>query len=326
MRFYRNDSHDPAFNLALEELLTQEHEDCFMLWRNAPSIIIGKNQNTAAEVNAEFVRRHEIRVVRRITGGGAVYHDLGNVNFSLIIPAEEWSQERAEACCSYIVQPLRGMGLDCHCSGRNDILCGGVKISGCARSVQKNRMLFHGTILYDVDLEVLSRALNPDPEKILSKGIASVRARVGNLRQMLGNNAPDTDVFLNSLAEAVARNLSLKCEAPGETIRRRAEKLAQEKYRTWEWNYGTVFQYDLCRKKHFPGGMVAAEMKIDRDKIREVRFTGDFFVNRPLDGLEKKLAGAVPEREQMLALLRELHAESFIAGVSAENLTEILCL
>ena len=326
MRFFRSPSTDAAFNLALEELLFLDGaSDSFMLWRNAPSVILGRHQNAAAEIDSGFVREHGIKVVRRITGGGAVYHDLGNINFTRTGPAGPWSPEAAKKLLAPILAGLRILGFDCTTSGRNDILCGGIKISGCARTVRKNRMLFHGTLLYDADLSVLGRALTPDPEKLRAKGVASVRARVGNLRAMAGAGAPDTDGFLARLETALAAELGLSgAETPDAELLARAEELARTRYRTRAWNWGTPFPCDIVRKHRFAGGTVAAEMRIANDRIAAIRFTGDFFAERPAEELADGLLGTVPERGAVLAKLRELDAGTYIAGVGAEDLADLI--
>ena len=326
MRFFRSPSTDAAFNLALEELLFLDGaSDSFMLWRNAPSVILGRHQNAAAEIDSGFVREHAIKVVRRITGGGAVYHDLGNINFTRTGPAGPWSPEAAARTLAPVLAGLRRLGFACTVSGRNDILCGGVKISGCARTVRKNRMLFHGTLLYDADLSILGRALTPDPEKLRSKGVASVRARVGDLRAMAGADAPDTDIFLARLEAALAAELGLSgAEAPDAGLLAQAEELAESKYRTRAWNWGAPFPCDLIRRRRFAGGTVAAELRIADDRITAVRFTGDFFADRPVEELENGLAGVVPEHHAVLAKLRELDAGTYISGVAPEDLAGLI--
>ena len=277
MRFFRSPSFDAAFNLALEELLFLEGaSDCFMLWRNAPSVIIGRHQDAAAR------------------------------------------------CVAPVLASLRRMGFACELSGRNDLLCGGVKISGCARTVRKNRMLFHGTILYDADLSVLGRVLTPDPEKMRAKGVASVRARVGNLRAMAGADAPDTEAFLARLAEFAAAELGVRPAALPRGLSARAEELASRKYRTAAWNWGMPSRGGVRRKRRFAAGSVAAETVVAADRIVTVRFSGDFFAERPVEELESALAGTVAEHSAVLAKLREIDAGTYIAGVGAEDLADLI--
>ena len=328
MQFYFNHHQDAAWNLAMEELLWRSGRHAFMLWQNAPAVIVGRHQNTLQEVNGALARERGIAVVRRVTGGGAVYHDLGNINFSLIAPSRPWTPEFAAQCLEPLLTALTRLGAkDCRISGRNDILCGGVKISGCARSIQKNRMLFHGTLLYDADLSVLGEVLTPDADKIRTKGITSVRARVGNLRSFLGPDAPETPEFLQMLTAEIARSLQVSGALPlPEELLKQAEDLAERKYRTRVWNHMTPFPCNAVRKKQFSSGWVTAEMQICRDRLDAVRFTGDFFAEQPVAELENGLAGTVPEYGVLLKKLRQLNAAEYISGVSAEDLAELLCV
>ena len=328
MQFYISPSLDAAWNLALEEVLWRSGDDIFLLWRNAPSVIVGRHQNTLQEVNADFAREQGIAVVRRVTGGGAVYHDPGNINFSRTAAAGAWRDELAKECLSPLLTALETLGFGgCEFSGRNDLLYRGMKISGCARSVQLNRMLFHGTLLYDADLSVLDTVLTPDPEKIRSKGIRSVRARVGNLRELAGGLAPDTETFLQKLSGKIVCQLGVSgpVAIPEERILQ-ADHLAETKYRTREWNWGTAFPCNLVRKKQFRTGWVTVEMQIRGYRIEKVRFSGDFFADRPVKLLEMGLEGVVPEYPAILAKLREIEADDLISGVSAEKLAELLAL
>ena len=328
MQFYFNHHQDAAWNLAMEELLWRSGRHVFMLWQNAPAVIVGRHQNTLQEVNGALARERGIAVVRRVTGGGAVYHDLGNINFSLIAPSRPWTPEFAAQCLEPLLTALTRLGAkDCRISGRNDILCGGVKISGCARSIQKNRMLFHGTLLYDADLSVLGEVLTPDADKIRTKGITSVRARVGNLRSFLGPDAPETPEFLQMLTAEIARSLQVSGALPlPEELLKQAEDLAERKYRTRVWNHMTPFPCNAVRKKQFSSGWVTAEMQICRDRLEAVRFTGDFFAEQPVAELENGLAGTMPEYGVLLKKLRQLNAAEYISGVSAEDLAELLCV
>ena len=328
MQFYFNHNQDAAWNLAMEELLWRGGHHAFMLWQNAPSVIVGRHQNPLQEVNGQMARDRGIAVVRRVTGGGAVYHDLGNINFSLIAPSRPWTPELAAQCLDPLLTALANLGAkNCRISGRNDVLCGDVKISGCARSIQKNRMLFHGTLLYDADLSVLGEVLTPDADKVRTKGISSVRSRVGNLRSFLGPDAPETPEFLRMLTAEIARVLQLPGALPlPEELRKQATQLAEQKYRTREWNCMTPFPCNAVRKKQFPAGWVTVEMQISRDRLEAVRFTGDFFAEQPMADLESGLAGIVPEYGILVARLRQLKVGEYISGVSAEELAEFLCV
>lgn len=328
MQFYISPSRDAAWNLALEEVLWRSGEEVFLLWRNAPSVIVGRHQNALQEVNADFAREQGIAVVRRVTGGGAVYHDPGNINFSRTAASGIWHDGLAEKYLQPVLSALKTLGFDgCEFSGRNDLLYRGRKISGCARSVQLNRVLFHGTLLYDADLSVLDTVLTPDPEKIRSKGVRSVRARVGNLRELAGGLAPDPETFWQDFSGEIAQQFGMAGPVPiPEERLLQAEHLAETKYRTREWNWGTAFPWNLVRKKQFRSGWVTAEMQIRGHRMEKVRFSGDFFADRPVALLEMWLEGVVPEYPAILAKLREIEADDLISGVSAEELAELLAL
>ncbi len=330
MKLYTLQSTDPTLNLAIEELLTREAtEESFLLWQNAPSIIVGCHQNTAAEIDEEFVQAHEIRVVRRMTGGGAVYHDLGNMNFSCISLERDWGQDSGKRFSMPILNALRDCGIKAEYAGRNDILANGLKVSGCARSVLKEHTLFHGTLLFDVQLDVLARALRPDPAKILSKGIKSVRARVGNLREMLQSLHIEMNMeqFTQRLLASVSRTFgNLPFQEIPQGLREKGELLANEKYRTWEWNYGTNLPYDVQNRLHFAGGNIQAQMNIRENRIAELRFTGDFFGSHPIEELVEKLVGLPPRQTTLLATLANVPLTEYIAGITVEELAALLAI
>ena len=177
----------PYYNLAFEEwVLTHCLEgDYLMLWQNDNTIVIGQNQNAEAEINRAFVDEHKINVVRRGTGGGAVYHDLGNLNYSFITDAGDLQERSAARFTQPVVEALKALGLDAESSGRNDILVSGRKVSGTAQQLYKGRILHHGTLLFDSNADMIVGALNPDPTKFQSKSVQSVRSRVGNIRSFL---------------------------------------------------------------------------------------------------------------------------------------------
>lgn len=330
MLFHLNRKTDPAFNLALEELLfTASEEEHFLLWRNSPSIIVGRHQNTAAEISTESVERRKLPVIRRITGGGAVYHDLGNINFSFILRSHTWTEDSAQRLLSPILSFLRGQGLNSVLfSGRNDITADGRKISGCARCLLRGRTLFHGTLLFHTDLTVLAEVLNPDREKIHAKGIRSVRARVENIRSLM-HSPCGTEEFLERIVSGLLPQFGEGVRIPHslpDSLLEEAELLAEKKYRSWEWNYGTPLAYDFENSGRFPGGSVKVSMNIAENRIRDLRFSGDFFTTLPLDGLCKALEGLPPRKEVLLEVLKTIPLESYIAGVGAEDLASLLSL
>ena len=320
MKLLINKSVDPAFNLALEEIIASDYPDeAVMLWRNAPAIIVGRNQNTEAEINAEAVRKRNIQVVRRITGGGAVYHDLGNINYTIAANDRQLDNEAFARNAQVIIDVLHKMGIDAEFHGRNDILVGGRKISGSAKSVLSNRTLFHGTMLFDADLSILSQVLTPDVEKITAKGIKSVRSRVANLKEFL----PDwsSDEFLQHLQDNILLELGLDAvdQIPDEFIGK-AEILANEKYRKWEWNFGSLTAYAYCFKKRFTAGTVEVRFNVENNRIKDLCFNGDFFGRQPVSDLAAKLNGSIPRFDEIAGKLAAIEVNEYISGLSADEL------
>lgn len=323
MIFFCNQNTDPAFNLALEEILAAELADpFFMLWRNRPSIIVGRNQNTAAEIDGDFVREHHIDVVRRITGGGAVYHDLGNINYTIAADRQEMAQDAFAHYAAPVVGVLRKMGVDAEFSGRNDIIAGGRKISGSAKSILQGRTLFHGTLLFDTDLEQLTGALRPDAKKISARGIKSVRSRVMNLREMM----PELTVedFLPRLQQELLTLLEVDkvSEIPAGYIAR-AEALAETKYRTWQWNYGVAFEYDYEKSQRFGGGTVCVSCRISENRISALRFSGDFFGKAPAEELAARLTGCEFRRESIAGRISAAEVNDYFQGVTEAELLSL---
>ena len=327
MDVYVNNSTDAPFNLALEELVAKEgfsecdgassNSNSIMFWRNASAVIVGCNQITAAEIDADYIRENNIQVVRRITGGGAVYHDLGNVNFTICVNDRQLSPEAFSQNAAVIIGALRKFGVAAEFSGRNDIIVDGRKISGSAKSVFKDRTLFHGTLLFDTDLEVLTCALKSDEKKIQSKGIKSIRSRVANIKEFL----PDWDRnrFLDELIKAVSGSTDNVRSISGKFMER-AEELANSKYRTWEWNYGTNFTYSYQQSGRFAGGSVKVSFNIRDNKIADCQFSGDFFGSAPVKQLGAALDGLPVRREIISEVLQKNNVEQYIQGVTPEEL------
>ena len=217
MRFYmETGSIDPAYNLAFEEyvLRNKKEGDFLLLWQNDNAVIIGRNQNTEEEIDKAFVEAHGIKVVRRITGGGAVYHDLGNLNYSFITDCTAFNKDALAAFTEPVAAALRALGAPAQLSGRNDIVIEGKKVSGTAQRIQDGRILHHGTLLFQSDPEMIAGALKADPDKFRSKSTKSVRSRVGNIADYLLSYVSLAYSY-NELAGEIIRKFFLKSARSG---------------------------------------------------------------------------------------------------------------
>lgn len=280
MQFLVNKSTNPFFNLALEEYLLKNvdiKEDYFILWQNEPTIVIGKHQNTLKEINMNFVQNNNINVVRRNSGGGAVYHDLGNINFTFITKYDEKHLLDFKTFTNPVVYSLGKLNVKAELSGRNDILIDGRKISGNSQHIYKDRFLHHGTLLFNSELENLVKALNVDNDKILSKGIESIKSRVTNIKEHVKE-----DIFMEEFKEILIENIfiwnksSLKEYNLTSDHINEIEKLMKEKYMTWQWNYGESPEFNYRNSKRFQGGKLEVLLNIVEGHINECKIYGDF--------------------------------------------------
>lgn len=321
-----NTEHDPARNLAAEEYILTESglgEPVLFFYINAPSVIIGRHQNTPDEINADFIREHGIQVVRRCSGGGAVYHDYGNLNYSLIQPGDRKASADFSVLLVPILKALRSLGLDAVLNGRNDLTLNGAKFSGNAYYHSRFGSVTHGTILYDADLKILSEVLRPHPEKIHSKGVASVRSRVCCVKDFLPG-IPD----INELEEAIVRKFAAETKLEirhfSDIDLEKIETLAKNRYRSDLWTYGESPAYNIRRLFHLPCGWVDLRGEVYEGKIRSVRFFGDYFCNKEISDLENKLSGTDWNAAALENALRQNHPEDYFPGLSADELVRII--
>ena len=322
--FLETGSTDPYYNLAFEEyVLTHRREGNYLiLWQNDNTIVIGLNQNTEAEINRPFVEEHGIRVVRRTTGGGAVYHDLGNLNYSFITDTENADAVAKEQFTRPILEALRSLGVNASASGRNDILAEGRKVSGTAQRIDHGRVLHHGTLLFDSDPSAVEGALKVDPEKIRAKGIQSVRMRIGNIRPLLKTDMTISafrDYLLQFLTKGNAGAGALSGEELKEVL-----ALRDSKYSTWEWNYGRSPALEMHKKKRFPAGTVEIHLSVRHGLIREIRIFGDFLALSPLTPLLEALRDTPYRKEDVLTAIRDVPFAACLGGVSAEEFVSVL--
>lgn len=323
MIIIKNENTDPAFNLAAEEYLISHYtEPIFMLWRNSRSVIIGKNQNTVAEVDRNYCEANGIKVMRRLTGGGAVFHDTGNVNYTIIEKNDQTKFNNYAYFTKIINDYLLTLGIKAELSGRNDVLVEGKKIMGNAQCVKCGNILHHGCILFSADLSVLSAALKVNKAKIESKGIKSVSSRVVNIYDCLNEKITVTE-FIKGLENFVQKMYNCKVRNLSREEILEIESLKREKYDTFEWNYGLSPDYTFSKTEKFPFGLITGQFTAKSGKITALKLWGDFFGLLDIAELEKEIIGTAHEKGELLSVLNRVPLDSFIKGCTATDLIKI---
>ena len=296
--------------------------DYLLLWQNENTIVVGQNQNTEAEINRPFVEAHHINVVRRSTGGGAVYHDLGNLNYSFITDAGDKASISMDRFTSPVVEALKGLGLQAEASGRNDILVEGRKVSGTAQRLYGNRILHHGTLLFDANPDMVAGALQVDPEKFRSKSTKSVRSRIGNIRSFLKQDM-DMPAFWEYLKEALAGSGMVFDTLTADELAQ-VDKLKAEKYDTWEWNYGRSPKFDMTGKRYWDGGCLEVGVSVSHGCITDIRFNGDFLAVCSIEPLVEALRGVPFRREDVCRVLNSLPTSKLLGAITEEQVLDTI--
>ncbi|WP_373707510.1 lipoate--protein ligase [Kaistella sp.] len=312
------------FNIASEEYLLGRFptEDIFLLYVNAPSIIVGKFQNTLAEINLDYVQEKEIKVVRRMSGGGAVYHDLGNLNFSFHTLLADLDFGDFSQFTQPVLALLNHLGVPAVLEGRNDLLVDGKKFSGNAKLAKNGKMIQHGTILLNSEMEVLGDALKANPLKFIDKATKSNRARVTNLIHYLPEDTT-TEQLKNLLTDEIIRNnpIAQRYELTPEDIRG-IEKLMAEKYETWDWNFGFSPNYSFQKAIKVPAGFIEMHLDVVHGIIEKAKIFGDFFASKPIEELEGLLIGQKHEVATLEELFSEIDLTEFFGKVTLEEVIE----
>ncbi|MGZ9321917.1 lipoate--protein ligase [Staphylococcus aureus] len=327
MKFISNNNiTDPTLNLAMEEYVLKNlpaEESYFLFYINRPSIIVGKNQNTIEEVNQTYIDAHNIDVVRRISGGGAVYHDTGNLNFSFITDDDGNSFHNSQKFTEPIVQALQSLGVNAELTGRNDIQVGQAKISGNAMVKVKNRMFSHGTLMLNSDLDEVQNALKVNPAKIKSKGIKSVRKRVANIQEFL-NDPLEIEEFKKIILKTIFGETEVEEYKLTDEDWENIEKLSNDKYRTWEWNYGRNPKYNFEREEKFEKGFVQIKFDVKRGKIEHAKIFGDFFGVGDVTDLENALVGCLHDFEHIEEALSEYDLYHYFGDIVRHELIRLM--
>ena len=328
--------------MALDEFCLENivlDEPYFYLWRNRPSVIIGLNQNAYSEVNLKYLEENGINLVRRVTGGGAVYHDLQNLNYTIVgWPA---ANNTAAPCASHpirangrgsvlppaatgpavIVNALRELGVPAELTGRNDIFVEGRKVSGYARRVSKQQEIIHGTLMYDVDIDTLTHVLDTPGSKLNAKGIGSVKSRVANLKDYLPGFKSLDEV--QAALQDILANGDHQMELT-ESQLNEVRIMAETKFSTWDFIYGRSRQADLVRKAKLPCGTVEATISLDRGLITRISFSGDFMFDEPATELESELTGCRFERAAIVELSSSLSIPKHFKGATINDFLGLL--
>lgn len=318
---------DPRINLAIEEYALKNldiNETYLLFYINEPSIIIGKNQNTVEEINTGYVEKNGIHVVRRLSGGGAVYHDLGNLNFSFITKDDGESFHNFQKFTHPVTAALQKLGVNAELSGRNDIVAEGRKISGNAQFSTKGRMFSHGTLLFDSEIDSVVSALKVKKDKIESKGIKSIRSRVANISEFLSEKITIED-FRQLLLETIFEGEAdipeyVLTEADWKMI----HQLSKERYQNWDWNYGKSPKFNLQHSHRFPVGQIDVRLEVNKGEILQCKIYGDFFGVGDVRDVEEQLEGIRYERAAIETALADIEISHYFGKITREDFIGLL--
>jgi lipoate-protein ligase A len=329
MRFISNNNiTDPTLNLALEEYILRslpDNDDYLLFYINEPSIIIGKNQNTVEEVNAEYVEANKLHVVRRLSGGGAVYHDLGNLNFSFIMKDDGQSFHNFKKFTEPVVRALRKLGVDAEMTGRNDLQVGERKISGNAQFSTKGKMFSHGTLLFDSEMENVVSALKANAEKYVSKSTKSIRSRVANITEFLAEPMTIEQFRQHILASIFEDQSEIPFYELTEQDWANVQKLADERYRSWEWNYGRSPAFNMRQAKRIEGaGTFDVRLQVEEGVIVDAAIFGDFFGRGDSSEVAQRLIGTRYDAAALKELVSGIDLPYYFGPVTQEQWLELL--
>ena len=320
MLLINNTNTNAYFNLAMEEyFLKNTNEDIFLLWQNENSIIVGKNQNTLSEINYDYVKENNIKVVRRLSGGGAVFHDLGNINFTFI-SCNDNSFSDFKKFTMPIVEALKELNVHAEFSGRNDLLIDGQKFSGNAQYNYKNKVMHHGTLLFSSEINDLSNALKVKPSKFQGKSVKSVKSRVTNISSHLDKKMTVLE-FKDYLMDFINKrdDNSHFYELNDKDVES-INKLVEEKYSTWEWNFGYSPKYSLYNEVKYPGGNVEFSLDVHDGLIKDIKFFGDFFGKEDISFIENKLRNVKHNEYSIKSALEDVDINNYFLNCNIDIL------
>lgn len=319
---------DPRINLAIEEFVLRnmdiEKDDFLLFYINQPSIIIGKNQNTIEEINTDYVEDNGIIVVRRLSGGGAVYHDLNNLNFSFLTKDDGNSFHNYKKFTQPVVDALGKLGVNAELSGRNDILAEGRKVSGNAQYSTRGRMFSHGTLLFKTDVDAVVSSLKVRKDKIESKGIKSVRSRVGNISDYLKEPMTIQDFRMEILKSIFGGEDKIQYYELTEDDWKKIHEISEERYQKWEWNYGKSPRFNIQKTNRFPSGGIDIRLEVNKGIIEEIKIFGDFFGVGDVADIEKLLVGVKYDRTSIAEVMNEIDTTHYFGAVTKEDFLKLI--
>ncbi len=328
MIYIVNKSNKPDYNIALEEYCFKKllhHDKVFILWINEPAIIVGKHQNTIEEINSEYVKQNGIHVVRRISGGGAVYHDHNNLNYTIISNEDKGADFDFETFSRPVIDTLADLGVKAEFTGRNDLVIDGKKICGNAQAYIHGRVMHHGCLLFDTDLTVLSKALEVPKDKIESRSVKSVRSVVDNILPNLPVKISVNEFSDKLLEQMKSKFPEMKEYTFSEEELADIEHLRATKFGTWEWNYGHSPKFGIERQSRYTAGKIQVFADVENSVIRRIRFYGTFFGNNSnLSEVENALVGVKYTPENVCDALSGIEFNHYFAGFSLDELTEAI--
>ncbi|MEE3698454.1 lipoate--protein ligase [Streptococcus uberis] len=327
MKYIVNKSNNPAYNIALEayafrELLSED--EIFILWINEPAIIIGKHQNTIQEINKEYIDAHGIHVARRLSGGGAVYHDLNNLNYTIISNKSEEGAFDFKTFSQPVIETLADLGVKAEFTGRNDLEINGKKFCGNAQAYYKGRMMHHGCLLFDVDMTVLGDALKVSKDKIESKGIKSVRARVTNILDELPEKITVNEFSDKILAKMKETYPDMTEYVLSEDELAKIQKSADEQFGNWDWVYGKAPEYTIERNVRYPAGKINTFANVEKSIIKNIKIYGDFFGIKDVQDIEELLVGTRYENKDVLEKLKTIDTTQYFSGMTVEEIAKAI--
>lgn len=327
MIYIESKSNDPAYNTALELFAFNElaqEDNVFYLWINKPCIVVGKNQNTRQEIDQKYCDENDIQIVRRISGGGAVYHDYNNLNYTIISSEEDKANFDFKSMSQPVIDALAEIGVDAHFTGRNDLQIGDQKFCGNAQYIRGNRMMHHGCIMFDVDLSVLSKALKVSKDKIESKGKKSVRSRVTNIKPHIEDQSYTVKDFMEKLRKFMDEKYQMTTYEVTDEDEKKIQEIMAEKNNSWDWVYGTNPEFSIQRYRRLPSGKVEANINVDQGKIKDLKFYGDFFGVKDVAELAKMLVGINYDRKSIEEVLDKVDISQYFMGINNQEALDIL--